>query len=259
MSSPAVARLANIIVVLDEPQDVVNIGGVVRVMMNMGLTRLRLVNPDPFDERRIDGIAHRNERVRAAMEVHEELAGAVADAVHVVGTSARPRAARTNVSHPRTIAPRLLDHAADGPVAILFGREDRGLRNEGLDLCNDVIVIPTDPDCSSLNLAQACLVVCYELLVASGAFAAEESLGHGKRVRQSPPATQADIEQMYAALERGLERVDFFSAREAGTVLRTLRTLLGRAEPDVREVKLVRAIGHQIERHLNRVERKNSG
>jgi TrmH family RNA methyltransferase len=256
MNAPAVERLANIVIVLDEPQDVVNIAGVVRVMMNMGLTRLRLVRPDPFDERRIDGIAHRNERVRAAMETYDCLADAVADATYVVGTSARPRAVRTNASHPRTIAPTLLDRAAEGTVAILFGREDRGLRNEGLDLCHEVIVIPTDPDCSSLNLAQACLVVCYELLLASSAFAGEDGLGRGKRVRQAPPATQADIERMYTALERGLERVDFFSAREASTVLRSLRTLLGRAEPDLRESKLLEAIGYQIERHLDRLGRE---
>lgn len=256
LTMPDTDRLANVVIVLDEPKDLVNIGGVVRVMMNTGLSRLRLVNPDEFDERRIGRIAHRSERVLEATEIHTRLTEAVADAIYVVGTSARARAAQTNVAHPRTIAPALLERAHDGPVAVLFGREDRGLTNEALDLCHEVVVIPTDSAHSSLNLAQACLVICYELLLAAGSFAQEESLGRGKRLRMTPPATQADIEQMYTVLERGLARIDFFNAREAATVLRTLRTLLGRAEPSLREVKLVQAIGYEIESYIDRMERE---
>ena len=74
-----------------------------------------------------------------------------------------------------------------------------------------------------------------------------ESLGRGKPLRMTPPATQAEIEQMYTVLEGGLARIDFFSAREAATVLRTLRMMIGRAEPSQREVKLVQAIGYQIQ------------
>ncbi len=252
----ATDRLANVIIVLDETKDVVNIAGVLRVMMNTGLSRLRLVNPDPFDAGRIDGIAHRSQQLLQATETHTRLADAVADAIYVVGTSARPRAAQTNAGHPRTVAPRIIERAAEGPVVLLFGREDRGLTNEALDLCHEVVVIPTTAEFSSLNLAQACLVICYELLLAAGSFADEESLGRGKPQRITPPATQAEIEQMYTVLEGGLARIDFFSAREPATVLRTLRMMIGRAEPSRREVKLVQAIGYQIESYLDRVEKK---
>jgi len=248
--------LANVVIVLDEPKDVVNIGGVLRVMMNTGLSRLRLVNPDPYDPRRVDGIAHRSREVFAATETYACLADAVADATYVVGTSARARAAQTNAVRPRSAAPGIIERAAAGPVAVLFGREDRGLTNEGLDLCHEVVVIPTNEEFSSLNLAQACLVICYELLLAAGSFADEESLGRGKPQRMTPPATQAEIEQMYTVLEGGLARIDFFSAREAATVLRTLRMMIGRAEPSQREVKLVQAIGYQIEHHLDRLEKE---
>ena len=250
--------LANVVIVLDETKDVVNIAGVLRVMMNTGLSRLRLVNPDPFDPARVDGIAHRSQQLLKATEIHTCLADAVADAIYVVGTSARPRAAQTNAAHPRTLAPGIIARAADGPVALLFGREDRGLTNEALDLCHEVAVIPTSAEFSSLNLAQACLVICYELLLAAGSFVGEESLGRGKPQRMTPPATQAEIEQMYAVLEGGLARIDFFSARDAATVLRTLRTMLGRAEPSLREVKLVQAIGYQIERHLDRLDKERT-
>lgn len=248
--------LANVVVVLDETKDVVNIAGVLRVMMNTGLSRLRLVNPDPFDAGRVDGIAHRSQQLLKATEIHTCLADAVADAIYVVGTSARPRAVQTNAVHPRSAAPGIIERAAAGPVVVLFGREDRGLTNEGLDLCHEVVVIPTAAEFSSLNLAQACLVMCYELLLAAGSFADEESLGRGKPQRMTPPATQAEIEQMYTVLEGGLARIDFFNAREAATVLRTLRTMIGRAEPSLREVKLVEAIGYQIESYLDRMERE---
>ena len=246
--------LANIVIVLDEPQDVVNIAAVVRAMMNMGLSRLRLVKPEDFDPWRIRGIAHRSDALIEAIERFDSLPEAIADAVYVVGTSARGRAARTNAVHPRSVAPALLERAAEGPVAILFGREDRGLTNEGLDLCHEVIVIPTDPAHSSLNLAQACLLVCYELLLAAAAFEVEEALGRGKKARVTPPATQAELQRMYAALEDGLARIRFFKGtREPASVLRTLRGLLGRAVPTAREARLLKAMGRQIGRYLDHV------
>ena len=140
-------------------------------------------------------------------------------------------------------------------MAILFGREDRGLTNEALDLCHKLIVVPTAEERPSLNLAQACLVVCYELLLASESFAPEDTLGLGKRARKTPPARQGDIERMYTALEGGLRRIDFFKGtRDAATVMRTLRALFGRAEPSLREIKLMQAIGYEIQHYLDRVE-----
>jgi len=253
--APAHEGLDNIVIVLDEPKDLVNIAGVVRVMLNTGLSRLRLVAPDEFDAYRIGGIAHHSEHLVETIELYDDLPSAVADAVWVVGTSARPRAVHTNAAHPRSIAPRLLERAAEGPVAMLFGREDRGLTNEGIDLCREVVTIPTAPEYSSLNLAQACLVLCYELLLAAGRFEDEEALGRGKRARATPPATQEEIERMYAALADGLSRIGFFKGdRQPADVLRTLRSLLGRAAPNEREARLVQAIGHKIGFYLDHLE-----
>jgi TrmH family RNA methyltransferase len=249
------APLCNVIVVLHRPKDVVNIAGVIRVMMNMGLLRLRLVKPDEFDMRRIDGVAHRSRRIVDGTEFYEDLESAVSDAIYVVGTSARARSAKRNTTRPRTIAPAIIERAHDGRVAIVFGREDKGLPTEALDLCHEVIGIPTDLDFPSLNLAQACLVVCYELLLAVGDPGQEEPPASGKRCRETPPATQEDLEKMYGTLESGLEHIDFFEPREATAVMRTFRTLLSRAEPSLREAKLVEAIGHRIDRVLGRSER----
>ena len=247
------AVLDNVVIVLDQPKNVVNVAGVVRVMMNMGLSRLRLVNPDDFDTYRIGGIAHRSEDLTRAAETYGTLQEAVADVVLTVGTSARPRTDQRNYDRPREVAPRILESTSNGLVALVFGREDRGLTNQGLDLCQTVAVVPTAAEYPSLNLAQACLVLCYELyLQASG----HAPLPRGKR--DQGPAAQRDLEEMYSALDRGLHRIDFFKGdRHPESVMRLLRTILSRAEPDLREARLVRAMGFQMERYFDR-ERANS-
>ena len=240
--------LKNIVIVLDHPQNVVNIAGVVRVMMNFGLPTLRLVNPDEFDVYRIGGIAHRSEPLAEAATIHDSLEDAVADATYIVGTTARPRTAGRHYTRPREVAPEIVSQAAEGKVAILFGREDRGLTNEGLDLCRRVSIIPTDAEYSSLNLAQACLVQAYEVFLAAESF--DEELPRGRRASRLP--SQEELEQAYGALQAGLGRMEFFKARKPEAVMRTLRTIIARAEPDLRETKLLGAIGYEIGHYIDR-------
>lgn len=245
------SALDRVCIVLDEPQDVVNIAGVVRAMKNTGLSRLRLVRPAEFDPWRITGIAHRSADIVAATEQYDTLDAALMDAVYVVGTTARPRTARRNYERPRALAPAILDRAARGPVALLFGREDRGLPNEALDRCHAIAVIPTAPDYPSLNLAHAVLILAYELLLAAGGD--ERALPTGKR--HGEPARAQDLEDMFRALEAALHAIEFFKAREPESVMRTLRTLLARAEPDLREARLIRAIGFEVTHYLERTGR----
>jgi TrmH family RNA methyltransferase len=239
--------LADIVVVLDETQDLVNIAGVVRAMRNMGLSRLRLVNPVEFDPWRITGIAHRCDAIVEAAEIVDSLDAALADTVWVVGTTNRGRTAQRNYVRPREHVPEILARAAQGTVALLFGREDRGLSNEALDRCHAVAVIPANPDYSSLNLAQAFLILAYELYLGAGG--GGTPLPRGRRA--GPPATHDQLEQMYGALEEGLHRINFFRARSPEGVMRTLRTLLGRAEPDLQEAGVMRALGYGIGKHLD--------
>ena len=244
------SALANVVVVLDEPKDVVNVAGVIRVMMNMGLSQLRLVNPDDFDTYRIGGIAHRSEDLTQSAETYDTLPDALSDVVFTVGTSARPRTAQRNYCRPREVAPRIVESSSSGLVALVFGREDRGLTNEGLDLCQTVAIVPTAAEYPSLNLAQACLVLCYEIYLAASENA---PLPRGKR--DQGPATQQDLEEMYSALDRGLHRIDFFKGdRQPESVMRLLRTVLARAEPDLREARLLRAMGFEMERYFDRDE-----
>lgn len=249
-SSPGSGGVAdNIVVVLDEPQNLVNIAGVIRAMKNMGLRSLRVVNPAEWDAWRITGIAHRSDDVVESAGHFGSLREAVADCVLVVGTSARPRAAQRNYGWARDWAPKLHHAARSGPTAIVFGREDRGLSNEALDLCDGVALIPTDPGYSSLNLAQACLILCYEIFLVDRAGETAE-LPRGKR--WAGHASRAEMEQMFDALQGGLARIDFFNARSPEAVMRIFRTLLARAEPDRQEAGLVAALGFEIQNYLAR-------
>jgi TrmH family RNA methyltransferase len=245
-------------VVLDHPQDVVNIAGVIRVMMNFGLSSLRLVEPEDFDPYRIEGIAHRSMPIIRAATVHETLADAVADCSFVVGTTARARTEGRTYTRPREAAADIVARAREGRVAMMFGREDKGLFNEGLDLCHVAAIIPTDPAYPSLNLAQACLLMAYETFLAAGR--GTEDLPKGKRVTRPP--NQDELERTYRALESGLEKIDFFKgSRRPEAVMRTLRTLITRAGPDLRETRMLGAIGFEIGHYIERLradERKQA-
>lgn len=237
-------------VVLHQPQDLVNIAAAVRAMANMGLERLTLVEPAEFDTRRITGIAHRTEPIVEAATLSPSLEEALAGATYVVGTSARPRTAQRSYRRPRDLAPRILRRAREGHVAIVFGREDRGLSNEALDLCHEVLVIPTAAEYPSLNLAQAVLLIAYELFLASVETLDELPTGR----RSLGPATTAELEEMYAALEAGLDRAEFFKARKAESVMRTVRTVFGRTGLDAHEARLISSIGYQMRNRLERLE-----
>ena len=140
---------------------------------------------------------------------------------------------------PREVAPRIVEGTTSGLVALVFGREDRGLTNEALDLCQTIAIVPTAAEYPSLNLAQACLVFCYEIYLAGSK---DAPLPRGKR--DQGPATQKDLEEMYSALDRGCIESTFFKGdRHPESVMRLLRTILSRAEPDLREARLVRAMG----------------
>lgn len=136
-------------------------------------------------------------------------------------------------------------------VGIVFGREDRGLTNADLDLCQACVVIPTSPEHTSLNLAQACLVVLYELFLAADA--PRPALATGRRAERQP--THDELEEAYAVLEGGLAAIDFFKARHPSAIMRTLRTVIGRAEPNLRELRLLAAIGYEVRHHTERLAR----
>jgi TrmH family RNA methyltransferase len=238
------------VVVLQETQDVVNIAGVMRAMMNMGLGRLRLVDPVEFTPHRIEGIAHGSGPLIERTELFATLDEAIADCAFVAGASARPRTAAYVWQHPREAAQRLLGLAAAGagPVALLFGREDKGLTNTELDRCDLVLTIPTDESYPSLNLAQAVLLIAYELWLAGPG--AERELPRARKAVE--PVGAAEFARMMTDVQLTLERIEFFKKRNPEAILRGLRALARRADLDGREAGLLRAIAIEVRKYLDR-------
>ena len=239
--------LDRVIVVLVEPQDYVNIAATVRAMKNMGVGDLRLVRPGDYDAYRLEGIAHNTRDVIDRIRVFDSFDEAVADCVRIVAFTARRRAAKWRIVDPKTSARELLD-APEGPVAMVFGREDSGLPNEILDRAHAAVVIPTTEH-SSMNLAQAVLIGLYELHLAAGD--ATRELAPPRK--DAPPATEAQLEQFYGDVERALASIQFFKTRQVAHIMRTVRSLTARAGPDARELSLIRAMAMEVLRYMERV------
>ena len=240
-----------IVVVLHEPQDLVNIAHVVRGMKNFGVRDLRLVRPREYEAYRVEGIAHQTQDVLARVRTFDLLEEALADCVHIVGFTARGRTAKRNLQRPRDAGAEVLALAADGPVALLFGREDKGLSNDALDRCHRVVTIPSDPSYASLNLGHAVIIMLYELALAKGA---DERPFKAPR-RPSEPAEAAELERLFVDVARALQAIEFFKTRNADGVMRTMREIAHRAPLDAREVKLLRAIAIEVTKYGERLAR----
>ena len=238
------------LLVLVEPQDIVNIASAVRVAKNFGIEQVRLVAPEVFDPWRIEGIAHNTADVVDRITLHDTLDEALADTVSAVALTARQRAAKRTVLRPRAAATELTDLAEEGPVAIVAGREDKGLTNEELDRCRLLVTIDTNPDHKSLNLAQAVAIMCYESWQAR--------LTHAERPVKSPrrpagPATADQMEWLFRDWERTLWGIEFFKTRQPEHVMRSVREVFFRAGLDGREATLYRAMALEVVRYMTRV------
>lgn len=240
--------LSRLRVVLYEPLDPVNIAATVRAMKNMGVADLRLVRPVAYEANRIEGVAHDTHDIVRRIVHTDTLDEALAGTVRVAAFTARRRAAKWAVATPRESAADLVAHAADGPVALLFGREDSGLPNEALDRAHLHVTIPTT-DHKSLNLAQAVMVALYELHVTAG-----DATRHRAPPRKdAPPATHDALEQFFADAEVALESIAFFKTRHRELIMRSVRSLTLRAAPDGREATLIRAIAIEVRKAMARL------
>ena len=172
----------NITIVLQRPRYPENIGSAARAMCNMGFTRLIVVEPEVWDEQRIRRLAtHAAGAAVDRIRRFDSLDDALAPFGHVVGTTARLGGQRPVLKAPEILAQKLIPISVNNPVAILFGPEDRGLTNDDLKRCHQLVNIPT-VDFTSLNLSQAVMVVCYCLSTA---------------VRSGPPAFTPPFGQMH--------------------------------------------------------------
>jgi TrmH family RNA methyltransferase len=242
--------LGQVHVVLFEPQNQINIAAVIRAMKNMGVQSLRLVRPVEYDPYRLEGIAHDTADIIERIQRFEDLDSALADCVYVAAYTARRRAAKWIVTDPRTSASEIIAATQRGSAAILFGREDKGLPNEALDRARTVVNIPTT-DHASLNLAQAVLVALYELHLAAG----DATRVMAPPRDEAPPATSEQYERLFANVADALQIIAFFKTRFPEHIMRSVRSLAFRANPDAREIELMRAMAIEVVRATER-ERK---
>jgi len=236
------------VLVLVAPQDLVNIASAVRIARNFGIDDLRLVTPSTFDPWRIEGIAHNTGDLVSRIRIFDSLEEAVADCVLVVGLTARGRAAKRSRLRPRAAAREIVERLAGAPVAIVAGREDKGLSNAELDRCHRLVTIPTTTDYSSLNLAQAVAIMSYETWLARGG---EEQPMKSPR-HEADPALAGQLEMLFKDWESALWSIEFFKTRQPERVMRSFREILFRSQMDGREAALVRAMGIEVRRYLER-------
>lgn len=229
--------LRNIRIVLVEPKGPFNIGSVVRVMKNMGLSELALVNPADF---------HNEETYQASVGARDILKKAlvfttIEDAIKatnlVVGTTRRAGKLRRLFCSVEELPERVFPVLKEGKAAILFGREESGLTNRETDLCNILVNIPSSKNFPSLNLSHAVAVVCYKLFTDAIIY----------RVPYiSKPVTNTEIEGLLDYIQSVFSDIGFFSKGSPDCVISLFRKILGRALLDQEEIKNLTYIFHRI-------------
>lgn len=240
--------LDSIRIVLVEPTHPGNVGASARAMKNMGLERLYLVAPAKYPDPEASARAAGAEDLLNKAVVCATLDEAIGSCHFVVGTSARSRRIDWPAFDPVECAARLRHEAQRGPVAILFGQERSGLTNEALDRCHAVVQIPANPAYPSINLASAVQILSYELFRAGRTASTDEVL--------ELPASEEEMSHFYVHLEAVLLRTGFFDPANPRLLMRRLRRLFNRAQPDKNEINILRGILTSVDHVLEKAGKK---
>ena len=232
-----------------------NIGAAARAMKNMGLTRLILVQPEDFPSGAATARSAAAVDVLENAVVVESLEEAVADCGLMIGTSARSRKLPWPMLDPETCAERVLREHTTNKVALVFGREDSGLNNEELQQCHYHVQIPSSPECSSLNLAAAVMVISYEIARRArrdetAAKVPEDDFWDQER------ATAAENERFFTHLERVMIAIRFHDPENPRQLMQRMRRLFGRIRIDVMEMNILRGVLSNIEWHIKHREER---
>ena len=228
-------------IVLVRPQGMINIGSVARAMKNFGITELAMVNPaaSPLHpDARV--MAVRAHDILEHAVIFSHLTDAIADCTWVIGTTRRRGKGREGVIDPSQMASEVVDRARQNKVAVVFGPEDRGLTNRDLDLCQRLVSIPSHEQYRSLNLAQAVMIICYEIYRAI-----HHQQGATPRIRRL--ATSEELEGMYYHMEETLLRIGFLDQNNPKRIMAVLRRIFSRARLNPREAKILRGICRQAD------------
>lgn len=228
--------MAGIAIILVEPKYAENIGAAARVALNWGISRLIVVREAmPEREKMLKMATHNASHIIDALELYPRLEDALAEFSCVVGTTARQGRTRREVGTPGQVAEKVIPFLHNNRVALVFGREDKGLTNEELLLCTMLSTIPT-ATFSSLNLAQAVAVHCYEIFSQVNAAAGDE--------QQLLPrlAEERELEEMYRHLDQVLRVIGFHRQADHAYWMRNIRQFLGRLQMRSKEARTIRGI-----------------
>ena len=245
-------------IVLVETSHPGNIGAVARALRNMALEQLVLVRPKLFPHPEASARASSAEDLLASARVEADLSPALHGCGLVLATTSRERDQYFRVFDVREAARRAVQEAEHSPVAIMFGSERAGLTNEELRYAHALLRIPANPAYASLNIAMAVQIVAYEILRArlereqqrQGALAPGAS---GFEPRAAPLATPAELDRMYQHLATVLEEIDFRDRTQSGGhLMKRIRRLLQRAQPDANEVNILRGILTAVQQRRRR-------
>ncbi len=227
--------LSHIAVVLVRPKNAENIGAAARICWNMGIERLILVRDSlPEREPMAKMATHKAAHLIDTLELHSNLEDALSHFSIVVGTTARRGRQRFVHQTPREMVDALLPQLANNQVAIIFGPEDTGLTNDDLKYCQMTSAIPT-ADFSSINLAQAVAIHCYEL---------QYGIIHARKDMAPAPqlATSFELESMYTYLEKSLYTIDFIEEVSCAHWMGTIRNFFNRITLTSKDANIVRGI-----------------
>ncbi len=225
----------NIRIVMVETTHPGNIGAAARAMKAMGYKNLYLVKPKIYPNAEATARAAGADDILTRAVVCESLEEALHGCVTVVASSARPRAISSPVFTPREYASKLHEMVKLGPVALVFGRESSGLSNEELEHCNVILQIPTNPDFSSLNVASAIQILCYEFI--NGPQCLETEKTDKEKVQL---ATSDEMKYFYDHLQQSMIDVGFLNLEQPRKLMQRLKSLFNRAHLDENEVSILR-------------------
>jgi tRNA/rRNA methyltransferase len=283
---PENALFDHITLVLHQPRFAENIGASARAAWNMGLSHIIVVNPEDTDWERMTKLStHMARGLLEKMKIYTSLAEALAPFHYIVGTTARLGGQRKEIIGPSQAAQKIRSLDRQNHIAVLFGPENRGLSNEELRFCHCTVHIPT-VSASSLNLGQAVLILCYEILLAhqeipvrrssfvdekagllrettSGAKINLPALEHGEKKTAErrtlnaeqifpPLASSFELEGMYRHLSEVLQLMDFLDKQNPELWMMSLRRYFSRTGLQSNEVRMIRGVCRQLKWFITR-------
>ncbi|UCC55888.1 MAG: RNA methyltransferase [Gammaproteobacteria bacterium] len=213
-----------------------NIGATARAMKTMGLDALWLVSPKQFPHADATARASGADDLLAHATVCTHLQEALEDCNLVIGASARPRSIPCPILTPRECARLVAESGDNSRVAVLFGCEQSGLSNAEMDRCHYLVQVPANPDYGSLNLAAAVQIISYEFYVRH----VKEHMPAGRP--EHIPVSADEMERFYAHLEETLVALGFLDPENPRQLMRRLRRLYNRVQPDENEINILRGI-----------------